>query len=620
LSQKFTIRISLIILLIYLFSFANAQSDTIVTDTIGINAYHLNNSTNQIIKTAEIINSQSQSLDRTLQSHSGIFIKTYGAGSISTISLRGGSSSQTMISWNGIPINNPMLGLNDLSLIPMQAFQNIQIINGGNTAKYGNGAMTGIIDVSNQHILSQSVNATINTNYGSFNKKSIGTKIDINHKKLAIQTTYQNTTSDNNFNYKTLSGETKTQTHAYFKSESATLSAYYFLTQRSHLKLNYWHQNTFRQIPPTTVQTRSKSDLHDIIHRYNLKYHYNQSNLNIKSSLAYLDEQNNFRDSTNLIFTNNKFKSLIHKTDFNYLLKTNLEIHWGYNIIRTTAQTAFYEKDQSLINSGLYSGINYQHGRSTFNLIARQEWHSESNLPFAPSISYGYKLNDRREIIFKISKEFRAPTANELFWRPGGNSELKPETSWSQEITFKQKGKKNNKLTASLFHRKVDNWVLWTLSDLQFYQATNIASVRSYGLDVNNVYHFQTLKIKHTLIGNYAYVIAENLTSVSNPIIKKGSQLFYKPQHKITLDYTASINNTHFNINGQYVSSTIGTLTELAGYELLNVNIKKTVNIKDHKMDLFISINNLLNKQYRVIERRPMPGRHFDIGLRLSLF
>jgi len=602
-----------------LFSFANAQSDTIVTDTIGINAYYLNNSTNQIIKTAEIINSLSQSLDKTLQSHSGIFIKTYGAGSISTISLRGGSASQTMISWNGIPINNPMLGLNDLSLIPIHAFQNIQIIKGGNTAKYGNGAMTGIIDVSNQHNLSQNINATINTNYGNFNKKSLGAKLDINHKKLAIQTTYQNTISDNNFNYKTLSGDTKAQSHAYFKSESATLSAYYFLNHRSHLKLNYWHQNTFRQIPPTTVQTRSKSDLHDIIHRYNLKYDFNQSNLNIKSSLAYLDEQNNFRDSTNLIFTNNKFKSLIHKTDFNYLSKTNFEILWGYNINRTTAQTAFYEKDQVLVNTGLYSGINYQHDRSTFNLIFRQEWHSESKLPFAPSISYGHELNDKRNITFKISKEFRAPTANELFWRPGGNGDLKPEIAWSQEITFTQKGKKNNKLTASLFHRKIENWVLWTLNDSQFYQATNIASVRSYGIDISNVYQFQTSKTIHTVIGNYAYVIAENLKSVSSPIINKGSQLFYKPKHKITLDYTASIDNLHFNINGQYVSSTIGTLGDLAGYELLNLNVKKSVNIKNHNVNLFISINNLLNKQYRVIERRPMPGRHFDIGLSFSL-
>lgn len=598
---------------------ANGQSDTIVTDTIGILANRLNINNSQNIKTAHIINAQSQILDNVLQSHSGVFVKTYGAGSISTISMRGGSSSQTLISWNGIPINNPMLGLNDLSLIPMQSFQNIQIIKGGNTTKFGSGAMTGVIDISTQHNLNKKFGVSVNTNIASFNSKSIGSTIDFNHKNLAVQATYQNTSADNDFPYSTLSGDSKTQTHAYTKSETATLSTYYLLNSQSHLKFNYWHQNTFRQIPPTTVQTRSLSNLHDIINRYNLSYEFNNNNISVKSNFAYLNEQNNFRDSTNLIFTNNRFESLINKTDASYSTNNNLEFQFGYILSSITAQTAFYETNQTLNNLGLYSGINFNKGRNTINFSARKEWHNKSDLPVSPSISYNYVLGPKKNITFKISKEFRAPTSNELFWRPGGNVDLLPEIGWSHEVTYSQNLNKKGKLTAGLFHRKIDNWILWALNDLQFFQSTNIASVRSYGLDFSNVFNFKTSEINHSIGTNYAYVIAKNLKSVSSPNIAKGSQLFYKPIHKVTLDYLINYNDYFLNLNGQYISATVGTLDNLSGYELLNFNIKRTITIKNQSLDFSISINNLLNKQYRVIERRPMPGRNFNLGLTLNL-
>jgi len=512
-----------------------------------------------------------------------------------------------------------MLGLNDLSLIPLQSFQNIQIIKGGSTALYGNGAMTGVIDVSNQHNLSKSIVATINTNYGSFNKQSLGANLEFNIANTSIRTSYQNTTSDNNFTYNNLAGDTKVQSHARLKSESATLSAFHFINNNSFVKFNYWHQNTFRQIPPTTVQTRSQSDLHDIIHRYSTIYSFIHENFSANAKLAYLNEQNNFRDSTNLIFTNNRFQSYIHKVDFKYSFANQHNINWGYSLNRTRAQTAFYEQNQTINNTGFYAGYDFRKGSNNINLTIRQELHSEVTLPLAPSLSYIYNIDNYKNITFKISKEFRAPTANELYWRPGGNSNLKPEVGWGQEINFRLKSKRKDQFTLSLFHRKINNWILWSLNDLQFFESTNIASVRSYGIDLNQSTHFKTKKIKHQLLTSYVYVIAKNLKSISTPNIRAGDQLFYKPKHKISVDLNSTYKSWKTNINAQYVSSTIGTLDNLEGYELFNISLEKAIKLNTHKIDFSISINNLLNKQYRVIERRPMPGRHFDLGLKLNL-
>ena len=62
---------------------------------------------------------QARSLGDLLSDETGAFVKSYGSGGIATISLRGSSAGQSTITWNGVPVLNPMLGLQDLSLIPL---------------------------------------------------------------------------------------------------------------------------------------------------------------------------------------------------------------------------------------------------------------------------------------------------------------------------------------------------------------------------------------------------------------------------------------------------------------------------------------------------------------------
>ena len=50
--------------------------------------------------------------------NSSIFVKSYGRATLSTVSFRGTSASHTQVTWNGMRINNPMLGMTDFSMIP----------------------------------------------------------------------------------------------------------------------------------------------------------------------------------------------------------------------------------------------------------------------------------------------------------------------------------------------------------------------------------------------------------------------------------------------------------------------------------------------------------------------
>ncbi|MBQ5854611.1 MAG: TonB-dependent receptor, partial [Alistipes sp.] len=53
------------------------------------------------------------SLADVLSFGSSIFVKNFGRATLSTVSFRGTSPSHTQVSWNGMKINNPMLGMTD---------------------------------------------------------------------------------------------------------------------------------------------------------------------------------------------------------------------------------------------------------------------------------------------------------------------------------------------------------------------------------------------------------------------------------------------------------------------------------------------------------------------------
>jgi len=103
--------------------------------------------THLVILTPEIIGeSSSQKLSDFLVNHSSVYIKQYGA--LATPTFRGTSSSHTLVLWNGIPLNSIANGLLDFSITPVQGFEKIAIVHGGDASVFGSGAMGGSIHLN----------------------------------------------------------------------------------------------------------------------------------------------------------------------------------------------------------------------------------------------------------------------------------------------------------------------------------------------------------------------------------------------------------------------------------------------------------------------------------------
>ena len=70
------------------------------------------------------------SMADVLTYNSSVFVKNYGRATLSTVAFRGTSPSHTQVTWNGMRINNPMLGMTDFSAIPSYFIDNASLLHG----------------------------------------------------------------------------------------------------------------------------------------------------------------------------------------------------------------------------------------------------------------------------------------------------------------------------------------------------------------------------------------------------------------------------------------------------------------------------------------------------------
>ena len=112
----------------------DAGVKVITTDSLTQNKYRHNN------------------LSTLLEQNTNIYIKSYGLGSLSTMSFRGGGAEQTSVLWNGFNLQSPMNGTLDLALVPVSLVDQVKVQFGGCGALWGSGSVSGSIHLDNKPI------------------------------------------------------------------------------------------------------------------------------------------------------------------------------------------------------------------------------------------------------------------------------------------------------------------------------------------------------------------------------------------------------------------------------------------------------------------------------------
>lgn len=245
----------------------NATDTSKTLPTAHITAQHIRHSTvgerSQNWEKSALQRNNSNHLGDLLANESGAFIKSYGLGSSATTSIRGGSAGHTVVIWNGLPVDNPMLGQLDFSLMPVSMVDEVTLSLGGNSASWGSGAIGGTIFLENKPLFEHGHSFQIQSELGSFGWYDQQLRWHFGNKKWSHGIRFTHQQAENDFEYTITNGSKKKQTNAAFNQNNLLHELYWKIKPNQLLSVHTWLQKMEREIPPTTVQNRSVAEQSD---------------------------------------------------------------------------------------------------------------------------------------------------------------------------------------------------------------------------------------------------------------------------------------------------------------------------------------------------------------------
>ncbi|MCF6351490.1 MAG: TonB-dependent receptor plug domain-containing protein [Cyclobacteriaceae bacterium] len=573
------------------------------------------------IDSAFIQSTKQLSLAQLLSMQSSVYIKLYGAGMLSTISFRGTGASQTSVLWNGMQVGYPFLGQADLSLIPLDFVDEINLVHGSSSARFGTGAIGGVIDLKSG-MPARGIGVAINQSVGSFGTTNSTVQLSKSGEKGYLKIGGYYKQSENNFPYNSSKGTPLgNQKNANFSVWGVQLASQYNLAKNKLLVLEVQATNADRNLQPS-IGSSANNNQKDKNLWSSLKFQHLLNSGLVSVQYGFLFDEINYEGS---ITTSNQ-----HKTTalFEYDILANLSTEIGVNNSFIEVKTPFYENEFAQENrTNLFASILWLPvNRLNISLNLRQAFVTGYAIPFTPSLgldfqafkSLAWQLNFKGQ----LAKGYNVPTLNDRFWIPGGNLNLLPEESVNAEVGFDLKNKGNTPfwVRGTTYQLWVDNWILW-MPNGAIWSPENKRKVKGFGVELETGLEKELGKIHLKGWLNYAYTKSTNQEALDEYDRSVGKQLPYVPFHNGNITGQARVGKWSLSANAVVTGKRFITgdnETEVPGFALLNLQGSYQFLIQHWSVTAYLDANNITNTNYQSIINRAMPGINFLAGIKIN--
>ncbi len=541
-----------------------------------------------------------------LGNNSAIYFKNYGSQQLSTISLRGTSASQTSVIWNGIPVNSPTLGQTDFSVWPMFLTDQIILQRGGGSSHFGSGAIGGTIILDNSGIQRDSL-VNILLGFGSFGQRSAGLKFHIPQGRFTNEVRLFGSLLENDFKLE----DGSRQPHASVNRIGLSHKLQY-LYKKGRLFSEIAYAKNDRDVQPTRTSI-SRSTLKSQTWRAAVNHEF-EGRLSHRSTLGFVSDQTIFNDSSETTSYRTAATHAIEKA-----INSTYFLRFGGTGIFEWAESGNFDGRENRLQGHLFMCSTAFSGIGSITVNLRQAFY-ESEIVFVPSIgvestSYGsdiFELTMRGQ----LSRDFRAPTFNDLFWRPGGNLDLESERSMNYELGADFKIKRLE-LGITGFISNITNWIQWIPSD-GVWSPENIRNVQTKGLELTAKSDIELGKNHLVIQGEYSFVKS------SDKGVTEDNQLPYVPKHSVSAAAIFVSDKYSIELIGNYTGIRFTTLSNskanrIDDFFLTDVRLTRQFSMVSTQFGASFRIQNLADVNYENLKNTAMPGRAFSIELTTKL-
>jgi outer membrane cobalamin receptor len=566
------------------------------------------------------------SLTDVLNETTPLFIKYYGSGGTATSSFRGTSAGHTQVAWNGININDPMLGQSDLSLLPSGMIDNVMISFGGASMDLGNGAIGGIINLENIPYWKKQTHIETITGTGSFGRYSGLVKVSTGSEHFQSVTKGYLNSFRNDFSYL----DTEAVPEPLWKKrennqimQKGFMQELYIRKSENVLSARFWYQSSSRDLPGSTKYGYSGEKQSDESLRSLISYEFVKGKKEFFSTAALMFTNLNYTSELYAIDSRNKAGTLVLKGG----MTTTLGDYTRFKVVLSdelnAIETNNYNKNVRHNNASVTLSAERKKGKRFGAVILLRETLDDKSL-LVPDYSAGLEFRVIRgeEHFFKInsSRNSKIPSMNDSFWNPGGDPDLKNEYAYSYEIGYKLDQKIFRSVTFSselnYFNNHIRDMIQWRPGESDFWVADNIGSVNSSGFESSLSVKYMLGNLSVNLNAGYSYTQAREINNGASET--NGKQLIYIPENQANSSFHVVYKNIYAtwvtNITGR-TYTTADNSGFLQGYTVNSLTSGMKFNFKEYLIDLRFKIENIFDTSYQTIAFYPQPGRTYFLML-----
>ena len=610
-----------------------AQEKTIHLPTISVSApYQLScKSDNAELLDSGQFSNGIQNLGGLLAHRSSAYVKNYGPGNISTIALRGTAAAHTAIIWKGVPVNNSMLGSTDLSQINGAILNHAKIQEGG----CGQMAVTenfgGILVLGeNQKLSKEEDFFALNFGLGSFQtiQNQFSSRFRLFNATLGLKV--WNLFSANDFKYK-IEGLEKRQKHASRQNRGVEADFELPISKNLNLESAIWIQRNESEIPPSLYQEMSAARQNDENLRISNRLKWNYGKVQITAGQGFTNDVLNYYDPLSFIDSKSEVQNHLAWLEGKRENK-NWSISGNFWTSLSTARTNNYS-GEAVSNRMAFTGIvAYQFPKIPLRLngqIRAEQYRfsqiSRDQNAFLPSFSLDWTAGNYGVLRAGIHKKMRLPTLNDLYWSPGGNPDLVPETGWTSDFLFLKNVKVSKQIflesEAQAYHSQINHYIQW-LPNGYIWKPENVAQVQILGFGLSEKLSFRRERQEFYLFVNFHLTRSVNSEKRFEGDESKGKQLIYIPLWQNLVKVGWIHRNIDFQVWYQQTEKRFIDPSNsgfLNGFNTLNARFSLRVKSKqDFEFNFFGEGLNLSETQYQMVAGFPMPLRQFSGGVQIK--
>ncbi|MFZ5799833.1 MAG: TonB-dependent receptor plug domain-containing protein [Candidatus Omnitrophota bacterium] len=561
-----------------------------------------------IITGEEIEKSQAEDLSELISGITSVNISNYGGmGATKNIRMRGSTAAQVLVLIDGRPLNSPRDGEVDLSNIPLDNIARVEIMHGPGSSLYGSSAMGGVVNIITKEPPLEGREGSFTTSFGTFRTYMEKFSFGAGDKNLGLllSGSYQ--------------GSRGFRANSDFEGEYLNAKFVYQAGEDNKLTLNTgWLKN--RSGTPGSI---TAVDLDD---RQRVAKNFYDLNWDLKTSEGFGVKARVFQNYDRLEFIENTAGSIfdtanshaVHTTkvrggglQLNRSFSDNYEAIAGFDYTNNLNNSTASAKHQYLVRAGYLENRLDLSDTLHLSLNARVDDYSNFGAEVSPSFDFLYRMSEKIRLHGLISRSFRAPTFNDLYWPDEGwargNPDLSPEKGMTYELGVEANVVKG--LTTDLVYYRSDfkDLINWS-EESGVWTPKNVNSALIHGVEFKNKI---ALMAELELDLNYTLLIAKDKET--------HKYLIYQPKDKV--DFVLAHHNLmgmRLELNGEFTSRRYHDAqnnTVVKSFYVLNFDVSKKFN---EMLTGYVSIDNLLNYKYQVIKDYPMPGFAITGGMKLE--